>query len=137
MGKQKHFPNSPCRVQPPAWVQPPAGVCGHAGNGPSVRRTEAGVGLVEALIAAAIIAIAAVGIFSVLVYANQQNNSSAQSWAAMQSAMVAWAQTPVTVSATQSVAVTVSGPTGEHTESVPVAETASGSAPYGWWRSAP
>ena len=125
MGKQKDFHNSP------------AGVCGHAGNGPSVRRTEAGVGLVEALIAAAIVAIAAVGIFSVLEYANQQNNSSAQSWAAMQSTMVAWAQTPVTVSATQSVAVTVSGPTGKQTESVPVAETASGSALYGWWRSAP
>ena len=131
MGKQKHFPDSPAVVQPLAWM------CGHAGKGPSVRRAEAGVGLVEALIAAAIIAIAAVGIFSVLVYANQQNNSSAQSWTAMQSAMVAWAQTPVTVSATQSVAVTVSGSTGKQTESVAVAETASGNAPYGWWRSAP
>lgn len=100
---------------------------------------ESGIGLVEVLVAAAIIVIAATGIFSVLNYANYQNAVSAQSWTAVQSAMTAWGQTPVSVSTTQSVAVTVSGSTGQQAESVPIAETASagGQTPYGWWRSAP
>ncbi|MBU2765857.1 hypothetical protein HAP94_06525 [Acidithiobacillus ferrivorans] len=98
---------------------------------------EAGVGLVEAMIAAAIIAIASVGIFSALEYANQQNISTTLSWGSVQSAMTAWSQTPVAVSTSQAVAITVSGATGQQTESVPVAETASGNDPYGWWRSAP
>ncbi len=115
MGKQKHF-REPC--------------------GADVHRTDAGVGLVESMIAAAIIAIAAVGIFSVLNYAAQQNISAAQSWASVESAMTAWSQTPVLVKTKQSVAIIVAGPTGQQTESVPVAETASGQASYGWWRSA-
>jgi Tfp pilus assembly protein PilV len=97
-------------------------------------QNEAGVGLVEAMIAAAIIAIAAVGIFSVLDYAAQQNISATQSWASVESAMTAWSQTPVKVNVSQSVAITVSGSIGQQTESVPVAETASGNAPYGWWK---
>jgi Tfp pilus assembly protein PilV len=116
MGKQKHFRKS----------------CENA-----VRRADAGVGLVEAMIAAAILAIAAVGIFSVLDYSAQQNISATQSWDSVQAAMTAWSQTPVAVNTQQSVAITVSGATGQQTESVPVAETASGKAPYGWWRSAP
>lgn len=100
---------------------------------------ELGIGLVEALVAAAIIVIAATGIFSVLNTANRQNVVSAQSWTAVQSAMTAWGQTPVSVSVTQSVAVTVSGSTGQQAESVPIGETASagGQTSYGWWQSAP
>jgi Tfp pilus assembly protein PilV len=123
MGKQKHFHKSDTGIR----VAPSKGAA----------NTEAGVGLIEAMIAAAIIAIAAVGIFSVLNFANQQNISAAQSWGSVQSAMTAWSQTPVTVNTQQSVAITVSGVTGSQTESVPVAETASGAASYGWWRSAP
>lgn len=100
-------------------------------------RHETGVGLVEAMIAAAIIAIASVGIFSVLEYANQQNTSTAISWGSVQSAMTAWSQTSVAVSTSQSVAITVSGATGQQSENVSVAETASGNNPYGWWRSTP
>jgi Tfp pilus assembly protein PilV len=99
---------------------------------------EAGIGLVEAIIAAAIIVIAAVGIFKVLDYAARQNTSAAQSWAQVESAMTDWSQSTVPVSIAQTVSVTVSGATtGQQTESVSVAETASGSTPYGWWRSEP
>lgn len=108
MGRQKHFLNN-----------------------------DAGIGLVEAMVTMALVAIAAAGIFSVLEYANQQNIATVISWNSVQSAMAAWTQTPVAANTQQSVAVTVSGATGQGTEDVPVAETASGSASYGWWRSAP
>jgi Tfp pilus assembly protein PilV len=99
---------------------------------------EAGLGLVEAVVAGVIILIAAAGIFRVLDYAARQNTSAAQSWAQVESAMTDWSQTTVPVSVTQSVAVTVSGlTTGQQVENVSVAETASGNAPYGWWRSSP